>query len=147
VAQVLLVEDDARIRTMLARALAGRCGWTPKPSTTLAKPGTSADIDAMLGNVFAHTPDGTGFAVTLTGRPGGGARLVITDHGPGFPAAATGELAQRGASGAGSTGLGQDIARRAAQASGGTLTLGQANGGGAQVTVDLGPVPEPLRQS
>lgn len=41
---------------------------------------------------------------------------------PGFPAAAAGELAQRGASGAGSTGLGLDIARRAAEASGGTLT-------------------------
>jgi signal transduction histidine kinase len=112
--------------------------WARLPRRELA-----ACIDALLGNVFAHTPDGTGFAMTLTGLPGGGARLVITDQGPGFPAAATGELAQRGTSAAGSTGLGLDIARRAAETSGGTLTLGQAPGGGAQVTVDLGPVPAP----
>jgi signal transduction histidine kinase len=115
--------------------------WARLPRSDLA-----ACIDALLGNIFAHTPDGTAFAVTLTGRPGGGARLVITDHGPGFPAAATGELAQRGTSGAGSTGLGLDIARRAAQSSGGTLTLGRAPGGGAQVTVDLGPAAAPSRQ-
>jgi signal transduction histidine kinase len=115
--------------------------WARLPRADLA-----ALIDALLGNIFAHTPDGTAFTVTLTGRPDGGARLVITDHGPGFPAAAAGELTQRGASGAGSTGLGLDIARRAAQASGGTLALGRAPGGGARVTVDLGPVPAPSRQ-
>ena len=100
----------------------------------------AACVDALLGNVFAHTPDGTAFAVTLAGRPGGGARLIITDRGPGFPGAA---LARRGASTAGSTGLGLDIARRTAAASGGTLTLGTSPGGGATVTVDLGPAPAP----
>ena len=100
----------------------------------------AACVDALLGNVFAHTPDGTAFAITLAGRPGGGARLIIADCGPGFPDAA---LARRGTSTAGSTGLGLDIARRTAAASGGTLTLGTSPGGGATVTLDLGPTPAP----
>lgn len=52
-------------------------------------------------------------------------------------------MAARGASGSGSTGLGLDIARRAAQAAGGTLGLGAAAGGGAQVTLELGPPENP----
>ena len=100
----------------------------------------AACVDALLGNVFAHTPDGTAFAVTLAGRPGGGGRLIIADRGPGFPGSA---LARRGASTAGSTGLGLDIARRTAAASGGTFTLGTSPGGGATVTLDLGPAPAP----
>lgn len=103
----------------------------------------AACVDALLGNVFAHTPDGTGFAVSLTDLPGGGARLVIADQGPGFPASSTGGLLQRGTSGAGSTGLGLDVARRAADASGGNLILGRTPGGGAQVTLDLGSAQSP----
>jgi signal transduction histidine kinase len=92
-------------------------------------------VDALLGNVFAHTPDGTAFAVRVAARPGGGARLVVADEGPGF-----GDLdpLPRGVSGAGSTGLGLDIARRVAETSGGTLTLGVSPSGGAQVEVGLG---------
>jgi signal transduction histidine kinase len=105
----------------------------------------AACVDTLLGNVFAHTPDGTAFAVTLTALPGGGARLVVADHGPGFPAPALAgsSVAVRGASGSGSTGLGLDIARRAAQAAGGSLGLGAAPGGGAQVTLELGPPESP----
>ncbi|HEX6468385.1 MAG TPA: HAMP domain-containing sensor histidine kinase, partial [Streptosporangiaceae bacterium] len=90
-------------------------------------------VDALLGNVFAHTPDGTAFAVRLAPRPGGGARLIVADEGPGF-----GDLdpLPRGVSGAGSTGLGLDIARRVAEAADGALTLGAAPGGGALVEVE-----------
>ncbi|MFE3411588.1 hypothetical protein ACFXMT_25595 [Streptomyces mirabilis] len=42
----------------------------------------AAALDALLGNVFAHTPDGTGFAVTLAPRAGGGALLTVADDGP-----------------------------------------------------------------
>ncbi len=107
----------------------------------LSRNDLAACLDALLGNVFAHTPDGTPFTITLTGLPGDVARLVIADHGPGFPPAATGRVVQRGASSAGSTGLGLDIARRTATACGGALTLSQAPGGGAQVTLDLGAPP------
>ena len=71
--------------------------------------------DILLGNVFAHTPEGTGFAVRLSRRAGGGAWLVIADDGPGFGDA---DPTLRGRSSGGSTGLGLDIARRIAEASG-----------------------------
>lgn len=95
----------------------------------------AAALDALLGNVFAHTPDGTPFTVRLARRPGGGALLEVEDGGPGMPADRIG----RGASGRGSTGLGLDIARRAAEASGGALTLDRAPAGGALVRLTLGP--------
>ena len=99
----------------------------------------AAALDALLGNVFAHTPDGSPFAVTLTPRPGGGAILTVADGGPGFPvetAEDTGVL-RRGRSGGGSTGLGLDIARRAAEAGGGTLSIGAGPDGGAVIRLEL----------
>ncbi|MEU4325742.1 sensor histidine kinase [Nonomuraea dietziae] len=88
-----------------------------------------ACVDALLGNVFAHTPEGVALAVRLTP----GVRLVVADEGPGFPAQAL----ERGRSGAGSTGLGLDIARRTAESAGGALEL--SPGPGATVTVILSP--------
>jgi signal transduction histidine kinase len=95
-----------------------------------------AALDALLGNVVAHTPEGSPFSVTLTAEPGGGAVLLISDEGPGFSDA---HVVGRGESRAGSTGLGLDIARRTAVASGGDLHIDRAPGGGAQVTMRLGP--------
>jgi signal transduction histidine kinase len=102
-----------------------------------------ACVDALLGNVFAHTPDGTAFTVRLAARPGGGARLVVADAGPGLPAGNS--ALRRGASGADSSGLGLDIARRTADQAGGRLTLGRAAAGGLEVVVELGP-PDSLRR-
>jgi signal transduction histidine kinase len=96
----------------------------------------SACVDALLGNVFTHTPEGTGFTVRLSGQSGGGAALVIADAGPGLPPRL---VPARGRSLAGSTGLGLDIVRRAAVESGGRLLLDRAPGGGAMVIVELGP--------
>jgi signal transduction histidine kinase len=95
-----------------------------------------AALDALLGNVVAHTPEGAGLAVHLRAQPGGGAVVVMSDEGPGF---ADPQVVRRGQSRAGSTGLGLDIARRTATASGGELTIGTAEGGGAEVTMRLGP--------
>jgi signal transduction histidine kinase len=95
----------------------------------------AACLDALLGNVFAHTAEGTSFTVQLGERVGGGAHLAVSDAGPGF---ASGDPVRRGASGAGSTGLGLDIARQTAEASGGGLTL-RSDAGGATVIVELGP--------
>ena len=64
-----------------------------------------AAVDALLGNVFAHTPQGTPFRVTVT--PGA---LVVEDGGPGIADAAS--ALRRGASSDGSTGLGLDIVAR-----------------------------------
>jgi signal transduction histidine kinase len=95
-----------------------------------------AALDGLLGNVVAHTPEGAGLAVRLRPLPGGGAVVVVSDDGPGF---ADPQVVRRGESRAGSTGLGLDIARRTAAASGGELTIGSAPGGGGEVTVRLGP--------
>ena len=92
--------------------------------------------DILLENVFAHTPDGVALAVRLSPRAGGGAWLVVTDDGPGFGDA---NLTQRGVSRGGSTGLGLDISRRIAEASGGSLVIGRSVSGGGAVTVGLGP--------
>jgi signal transduction histidine kinase len=93
-----------------------------------------AALDALLGNVFAHTPEGTPFRVTVRPRPGGGAEVSVSDTGPGLPDAAI----ERGRSGAGSTGLGLDIARRTAEASGGALRI-SASAAGTTVVLALGP--------
>jgi signal transduction histidine kinase len=92
----------------------------------------AAALDALLGNVFAHTPDGTGLSVTLVARAGG-ATLTVSDEGPGFPSSRL----DRGASGGGSTGLGLDIVRQTAEGAGGTMRVDPAPGGGARVTLEL----------
>ncbi len=96
----------------------------------------AACADVLLENVFTHTPEGAALAVRLSQRAGGGAWLVVADDGPGFPPGGPGG---RGLSGGGSTGLGLDIARRAAEESGGTLTIGRSASGGGCVTLGFGP--------
>jgi signal transduction histidine kinase len=100
----------------------------------------AACIDILLENVFAHTPDGAGLAIRLTRRAAGGAWLVVADDGPGFRSP---DPTERGQSSGGSTGLGLDIARRIAESSGGTLTIGGSASGGGAVTLGLGPVAGP----
>ncbi len=90
-----------------------------------------AVVDAAIGNVFAHTPPGTAFRVAVE-HTDGDASLTIDDDGPGFadPSPQT-----RGASGAGSTGLGLDIVRRSAESAGGGCTIRNKATGGAQVHI------------
>ncbi|OUC93775.1 sensor histidine kinase [Streptosporangium minutum] len=90
----------------------------------------SAVVDALLGNVFRHTPEGTAFTVTLH-QGSGTVGLLIADAGPGIPDPET--ALRRGASGSGSTGLGLDIARQLAESSGGTLRIDSSSLGGASV--------------
>ncbi len=92
-------------------------------------------LDALLGNVFAHTPDGAAYAVRVSARTGGGALVTVDDAGPGLPHEG---MLERGRSTAGSTGLGLDIARRTAESSGGALSLGRAPLGGTRVSLELG---------
>jgi nitrogen-specific signal transduction histidine kinase len=71
--------------------------------------------------------------VEVVPQPAGGGLLLVDDGGPGWPADLPAGLpAARGASGGGSTGLGLDIARRTAQAAGGTLRCPRAPLGGAR---------------
>jgi signal transduction histidine kinase len=98
----------------------------------VAAPDLGAAVDALLGNVFSHTDDGTAFSVTVRARDAGGADVTVSDSGPGVGPAAV----ERGHSAGGSTGLGLDIARRTAEASGGRLRI-SSTGAGTAVTLEL----------
>jgi signal transduction histidine kinase len=93
-----------------------------------------AALDAVLGNVFRYTPQGTAFEVGVSRRDGWVA-LRVDDAGPGIPDPE--KALQRGQSNKGSTGLGLDIARRAAQSAGGSVSLDRAAMGGASVVMLL----------
>jgi len=95
----------------------------------------SAALDALLGNVFAHTPDGVPFTVSLERVESDAVRIVVADGGSGFGVT---DPVGRGHSGGTSTGLGLDIARRVAESSGGRLTVGASDLGGAAVALELG---------
>jgi signal transduction histidine kinase len=92
----------------------------------------AAAVDALLENVVAHTPEGTPFAVRLFAVPDG-AVLEVGDAGPGIPP----DAERRGRSDRGSTGLGLDIARRCAEAGGGSMVIGRSPAAGALVTLFL----------
>jgi signal transduction histidine kinase len=95
----------------------------------------AASVDALLGNVFAHTPEGAGMRLRLERASHGGAVLTVSDEGPGLPGPL---VLRRGHSGNASTGLGLDIVHRVAAASGGTISLGHTPTGGARITMTLG---------
>ncbi|WP_329067999.1 sensor histidine kinase [Streptomyces sp. NBC_01429] len=97
----------------------------------------AAALDALLGNVFRHTPEGTAFSVDV--HNGEDAVIVlVSDAGPGIadPKAAL----ARGNSGGrdGSTGLGLDIVRRVAESTGGDVRIGRSVLGGTEVRVWIG---------
>ncbi|TDD73407.1 sensor histidine kinase [Actinomadura rubrisoli] len=118
----VLAEDEGRSCELIG---AERPAPLPLPGTELA-----AAVDALLGNIFRHTSEGTGFAVTLH-QGQGVTGILVADGGPGIadPDAAL----KRGSSSGGSTGLGLDIARRAAESTGGYLRIHRSVLGGAQV--------------
>jgi signal transduction histidine kinase len=132
-----VVSERVRFWSVLAeeeqRTVGVRLDGGPLP-VRVAPGDLGAAVDALLGNVFAHTPEGTAVTVSVHARPEGGAVVTVADTGPGLPGAAV----ERGRSGGGSTGLGLDIARRTAEASGGNLRIGSSPGGTA-VRLVLGP--------
>jgi signal transduction histidine kinase len=91
-----------------------------------------AALDAVLGNAFRYTPQGTALEVAVT-RHDGWVAVRVDDAGPGI--ADPDRALQRGASDRGSTGLGLDIARRAAQAGGGSVSVDTGRLGGASVVM------------
>lgn len=100
----------------------------------------AAVLDTLIGNVLDHTPEGCGLWLTVepaSPDEDGCAVLRVEDDGPGFDDDA---VAERGASGAGSTGLGLDIARTAAEDSGGGVRLTRSPARrGAAVVCRFGP--------
>lgn len=92
-------------------------------------------VDVLLGNVFHHTAETAAGRISVQRGPDW-ASVTVDDAGPGFgdPEAAV----SRGVSGAESTGLGLDIARRLAADTGGRLTVSRGELGGARVVLTLG---------
>ncbi len=100
-------------------------------------------VDALIDNVFGHTEEGVPLEVTVNTGPNREVVLAVQDGGPGLPGA---DVVTRGLSNVGSSGLGLDIVRRAAIASGGRLELGRSRLGGAKIQVVLGPAETPAAQ-
>ena len=131
-----VVRDRARFWGVLA-ADQGRGLRIEVPDVALHV-GASADslgaaLDVLVDNVFSHTPDRTPFALVVRSAPGV-VEVIVEDDGAGF---ATPDAADRGRSGAGSTGLGLDVARRTAENADGRLVLGSSAAGGASVVLEF----------
>ncbi|MEU4636389.1 HAMP domain-containing sensor histidine kinase [Micromonospora chalcea] len=101
----------------------------PVPRAELA-----AALDAVIGNVFRYTPQGTAFEVAVSRRDGWVA-IRIDDAGPGIPN--PDRALRRGESDQGSTGLGLDIAKRVALQANGSVSIDRARLGGASVVMLL----------
>ena len=91
-----------------------------------------AALDALVDNVFGHTPAGTPFALVVDCDRGGLVEVAVEDEGTGI---VEDELAERGVSGTGSTGIGLDVARRTAEHGGGDLRIERSASGGARIVM------------
>lgn len=100
----------------------------------VARADLAAALDALLGNVFRHTPEGTAFAVDV--HNGEDAVIVlVSDAGPGIADPEAAMARGRGSGSDGSTGLGLDIVRRLAEATGGDVRIGSSVLGGTEVRI------------
>ncbi|PZT69420.1 two-component sensor histidine kinase [Streptomyces sp. SW4] len=112
-----------------------RVAGTDRPvRIPVARADLAAALDALLGNVFRHTPEGTAFAVDV--HNGEDAVIVlVSDAGPGIPDPEAAMARGRGSGSDGSTGLGLDIVRRIAESTGGDVRIGSSVLGGTEVRV------------
>ena len=97
----------------------------------------------LVDNAIAHSPDGGAIRIGVA-TDGHRAALVVSDQGPGVPAADRERifepftrLSGRRASGQPGSGLGLAIGGRIAAAHGGSISVDDAPGGGARFTVTM----------
>ncbi|MFI8995352.1 ATP-binding protein [Streptomyces sp. NPDC053542] len=102
----------------------------------VARPELAAALDALLGNVFRHTPEGTAFAVDVH-QAEDAVIVLVSDAGPGIADPAAALRRGHGHGGDGSTGLGLDIVRRLAESTGGDVRIGRSVLGGTEVRIWL----------
>jgi two-component system OmpR family sensor kinase len=108
--------------------------------------GSSDDLHRLAGNLIEnallHTPAGTPVTVSVR-REGDNAVLEVSDRGPGVPIDLRERVFERFARGggdaapSGGSGLGLAIVRAVTASHGGTVELGDAEGGGARFVVTL----------
>ena len=87
-------------------------------------------LDNLVQNVLTHTEAGTGFTVSVSDDP---PSLTVADQGGGLPSP---DVFDRGSTTGESSGLGLDIVRRIAEASGGEVRIG--DGPGTTIVVRFG---------
>lgn len=102
----------------------------------VARAELTAAVDAMLGNVFRHTPEGTAFSVDVHSAEDA-VIVLVSDAGPGIADPDAALRRGHGDGGPGSTGLGLDIVRRVAESTGGDVRLGRSVLGGTEIRVWL----------
>ncbi|WP_082526290.1 HAMP domain-containing sensor histidine kinase [Kitasatospora sp. MBT63] len=132
-----VVRRRAAFWAILASQQNRRCDvsiTTEATPVALPEDDLAAVLDAMVGNVFRHTPQECALAISVE-RTAQAVTIAVEDAGPGI---IDPDRALARGSSAGSTGLGLDIARRAATATGGEVTIGRSPLGGARVAVRLG---------
>ncbi|GHJ99096.1 sensor histidine kinase [Streptomyces sp. NPDC003753] len=100
----------------------------------VARSDLAAALDALLGNVFRHTPEGTAFAVDVHNAEDA-VIVLVSDAGPGIPDPQAAMARGRGSGSDGSTGLGLDIVRRLAESTGGDVRIGSSVLGGTEVRI------------
>ncbi|MGC0211096.1 sensor histidine kinase [Streptomyces levis] len=100
----------------------------------VARADLAAALDALLGNVFRHTPEGTAFAVDVHNAEDA-VIVLVSDAGPGIPDPEAAMARGRGSGSDGSTGLGLDIVRRLAESTGGDVRIGSSVLGGTEVRI------------
>ncbi|WP_262057952.1 sensor histidine kinase [Streptomyces sp. STR69] len=93
-----------------------------------------AALDALLGNVFRHTPEGTAFAVDVHNSDDA-VIVLVSDAGSGIRDPEAAMARGRGSGNDGSTGLGLDIVRRLAESTGGDVRIGSSMLGGTEVRI------------
>ncbi|MBB1256641.1 sensor histidine kinase [Streptomyces alkaliterrae] len=123
-----LAEDEGR-----TARVAGVDRPAPLP---VARAELTAAMDAMLGNVFRHTPEGTEFAVDVH-HAEDAVIVLVSDAGPGIEDPEAALSRGHGDGRPGSTGLGLDIVRRVAESTGGDVRVGRSVLGGTEVRVWL----------
>jgi signal transduction histidine kinase len=111
----------------------------------------AAAVDALLSNVFAHTAEGTGFAIAVRQSGGSSPAWSLLVENASIPEGHADDphpsrTRQRPAA-RGGTGLGLDIVRRTAAKAGGSVLAGATPAGGfrAEVRFPWQPGPEPPR--
>lgn len=94
----------------------------------------------LVGNAVRYSPEGSRIALSVV-REAGKARVIVSDEGPGVPAADHARIFEKferlGRSGDGGSGLGLYISRRLARAMGGDLTVAGVDGKGASFVLEL----------